>query len=139
MPIAAPKKKRTLLPVLTVLFIFSYALMTLLIVEQGRAIQNQHNVIEVLMRDSSELWSAKGKALHQKAAQAQAAQAAASDPAAGKASVAQTPSAQAQSNKKQATSAQRHSQSHGKAKPDVQLPPTPAADVLDQSRSLRTI
>lgn len=141
-PIAAPKstvlkKKRTLLPVLTVLFLFSYGLMTLLIVEQGRAIQNQHNVIQVLMRDSTELWSAKGKALHQKALDAQAAQASASDSANGKALPAQTPSDQAQANKKQSNSLQRHS--HGKAKPDLQAPPTPATDVLDQTRSLRTI
>src|ERR1700689_556202 len=56
-PTAAPKKKRSLLPLLTVVFIFSYGLMTMLIVEQGSAIQAQHNLITVLMRDSRELWT----------------------------------------------------------------------------------
>jgi len=146
MPIAAPineapkKKTRTLLPVLTILFLFSYGLMTLLIVEQGRAIQSQHNVIEVLMRDSTELWSAKGKALNQKAAdaRAQSAQGPSADASADKATASQTPPSQAQS-KKQSNSA-RSSQSHaGKAKPGLQLPPMPAADLADQRRSLRTI
>ena len=56
MPIEAPKKKRTLLPLLTVVFLASYGLMTMLIVEQGNAIQQQHNLILVLMGDSRELW-----------------------------------------------------------------------------------
>ena len=50
--IAAPKKKRSLLPLLTVLFLFSYGLMTVLVVEQGSTIQSQRNMIQVLMRDS---------------------------------------------------------------------------------------
>ena len=41
MPVAAPKKKGTLLPLLTVVFLISYGLMTMLIVEQGEAIQSQ--------------------------------------------------------------------------------------------------
>jgi hypothetical protein len=143
MPIAAPKnlapkKKRTLLPVLTILFVLSYALMTLLIIEQGRAIQNQHNVIEVLMRDSTELWSARGKALHQKATvQAQTTPAPSADASTGKSAAEQTPSTQVESNKKQ-SNAQRSSHA-AKAKPDIQLPPTPAADLLDRRRSLSTI
>src|SRR5216683_2861237 len=73
MPIAAPKKKRSLLPLLTVLFLFSYGLMTVLIVEQGSAIQAQRNLITILMRDSTELWAAKGKAIgDQQVARAQA-------------------------------------------------------------------
>ena len=63
MPIAVPKKKRSLLPLLTVLFVISYGLMTMLIVEQGSVIQSQRNLIKVLGRDSTELWSARGKAI----------------------------------------------------------------------------
>ncbi|MGC2059963.1 MAG: hypothetical protein WA653_16975, partial [Candidatus Sulfotelmatobacter sp.] len=40
-PVLVPKKKRTLLPLLTVVFMASYGLMTLLIVEQGSTIQSQ--------------------------------------------------------------------------------------------------
>jgi hypothetical protein len=146
MPIAAPKKKRSLLPLLTVLFLFSYGLMTVLIVEQGSAIQSQRNLIKVLMRDSTELWSAKGKALSdQQMAQAQAeakalahapsiqAQAPSSQTPSSQTPSAQTPSAQA--------APQHHSQSHaGKiAKPDAEVPPVPASDLVDRRRALSTI
>src|ERR1700676_2206981 len=63
----APKKKRgSLLPLLTVVFIASYGLMTLLIVEQGATIQSQRNLIQVLQSDSTQFWAQKGKELHEK-------------------------------------------------------------------------
>ncbi|HVI10159.1 MAG TPA: hypothetical protein VND65_17855, partial [Candidatus Binatia bacterium] len=74
MPVAVPKKKHSLLPLLTVLFLVSYGLMTLLVVEQGAALQSQHNLIQVLQRDSLELWGEKGRAItaqHRGAVQAQ--------------------------------------------------------------------
>ncbi|MGD0567272.1 MAG: hypothetical protein ABSA78_02610 [Candidatus Sulfotelmatobacter sp.] len=131
MPIEAPKKKRTLLPLLTVLFLFSYGLMTVLIVEQGSAIQAQRNLIKVLMRDSTELWAIKGKAISDKqTAQAQAQ---------GRA---HAPSAQNPSSQNPSTQApQSHSSSHAGrvAKPESQVPPMPASDLTDQRRSLRTL
>src|ERR1700728_4294723 len=63
MPIAVPKKKRSLVPLLTVVFLLSYGLMTMLIVEQGSVIQSQRNLIKILMTDSAELWTMKGKAV----------------------------------------------------------------------------
>jgi hypothetical protein len=60
-------KKRTLLPVLTVLFLISYGLMTMLIVEQGNTIQSQRYLIQQLFSDSVELSSMKGKAAMQHA------------------------------------------------------------------------
>ena len=62
-PNAVPKKKRTLVPLLTVVFLLSYGLMTMLIVEQGSVIQSQRNLIKILMSDSAELWTMKGKAI----------------------------------------------------------------------------
>jgi len=141
MPIAAPKKKRSLLPLLTVLFLFSYGLMTFLIVEQGSAIQSQSNLIKVLLVDSTELWAAKGKAISdQQVAQAQAdAKTRAHTPSAQ----AQAPSSQTPSTQTPSTQAapQHHSQSRaGKiAKPDTQLPPVPASDLVDRRRALSTI
>ena len=137
MPIAVAKKKRTLLPLLTIVFLFSYGLMTMLIVEQGAVIQSQRNLIQVLMRDSTELWGMKGKAVSdqqtvraqgQSRAQAQSAQ----NPSA-KAPSSQTPSTQAVP--------QHGTQGHaGKiAKPQAQVPPMPASDLVDQRRTLRTI
>jgi len=132
MPIAVPKKKRSLLPVLTVLFLLSYGLMTMLIVEQGSVIQSQGNLIKLLLPDSRELWGMKGKAaVDQQAARAEAQ------------SRAQAPSVQAPSTQAPSTQAvpQHHSQSGaGKiAKPQAQLPPVPASDLADRRRALTTI
>src|SRR5581483_6297308 len=59
-------KRRSLLPLLTVLFIISYGLMTMLIVEQGNTIQSQRYLIQQLFSDSVELSSMKGKAAWEK-------------------------------------------------------------------------
>jgi len=141
MPIEAPKKKRTLLPVLTVLFLFSYGLMTVLIVEQGSAIQAQRNLIKVLMRDSTELWAIKGKAISDKqTAQAQG-QRRAHNPSAQNPS-SQAPSSQAPSTQVPSTQTPQHRSSSraGKvARHGSQVPPMPASDLIDQRRALRTL
>jgi hypothetical protein len=124
-----PKKKRSLLPLLTVIFIVSYALMTMLIIEQGAAIQSQSNLIKILMPESHELWSLKGKAIaSQQAAKAQAQ------------AHSQTPSAQTPAGSAAATSPSTHAQSRTSkaAKPQTQFPPIPASE-LDPRRSVRTI
>ena len=146
MPIAVPKKKRSLLPLLTVLFLLSYGLMTVLIMEQGSTIQSQRNLIQVLLRDSTELWAAKGKAIgDQQVAHAQAeakTHGQASSTQAEAPSV-QTPSSQAPANHAPSTQGvpQHRSQDHADkvAKPDTQLPPVPASDLVDRRRSLSTI
>ena len=56
-----------MLPILTVLFLISYGLMTLLIVEQGSTIQSQRTLIQQLLGDSTELSALKGKAIQQQA------------------------------------------------------------------------
>jgi hypothetical protein len=157
MPMAAPKKKRSLLPLLTVLFLFSYGLMTLLIVEQGSAIQSQSNLIKVLMRDSTELWTAKGKAIgDQQMAKAQAevrrhapstqmqapsAETQSSQAPSTQIPSTQIPSTQIPSNRIPSTQAvPQHRSSSGKiAKPQTQAPPVPASDLVDRRRALTTI
>lgn len=134
--VPAPRKKRSLLPLLTAVFVLSYALMTMLIVEQGAAIQSQSNLIKLLMPDSRELWSLKGKAIaDQQAAKAKA-------QGHGRSSSTQVaPQAPSTSPQAQAPAAsQPNAQSHvDKAtKPQVQFPPIPASD-LDPRRTLRTI
>lgn len=54
-------KKHTFLPVLTVLFLISYGLMTMLIVEQGNTIESQRLLIKQLFSDSAELTAMKGQ------------------------------------------------------------------------------
>jgi hypothetical protein len=128
--VAVPKKKYTLLPILTVLFIVSYGLMTMLIVEQSNAIQSQSNLIKVLLPDSRELWVLKGKAITDNQA-AKAKKGHGSDPS-------------APSNRMQtlppATQAQPHSRNQvdKTAKPDRQFPAVPASDLIEQRRALHT-
>jgi uncharacterized membrane protein len=146
MPVEVSAKKRSLLPLLTILFLFSYGLMTVLIVEQGSVIQSQRNLIKVLGRDSTEFWSAKGKAIgDQQTAQAQSL---AQAPSARQHAPVQTPSTQIPSTQSPLTQApptqavpQRDSQSRtGKtAKRAPQLPPVPASDLVDRRRALNTI
>jgi hypothetical protein len=61
--VPASPKKHNLLPVLIVLFLISYGLMTLLIVEQGRTIESQRALIHELFHDSQELAAMKGRTL----------------------------------------------------------------------------
>lgn len=167
-PCVAAKKKRTLLPLLTFVFVISYGLMTFLIVEQGAAIQAQHNLIQILLGDSLELWSMKGKALSDKYAHNHSQSPAPNAPMTqGQSSSTQTPSTQTPSTQAPSTQTpsgrtpltqapstqtpstrtplnkvpQRHSQSRaGKgAKPDTQVPPMPASDLGDQRRVLITL
>lgn len=125
------KKKRNLLPLLTGLFVFSYGLMTMLIVEQGATIQSQSNLIKVLLPESRELWGLKGKAISDKQRakvlgqeQKQAAQ----PPAAEQ----HAPGAQA------GTQAQPQNKAAKTVKPQSQFPPIPASD-LDPRRAVHTI
>ena len=135
MPITVPKKKRTLLPLLTVVFILSYGLMTMLIVEQGSVIQSQRNLIKILSRDSSELWVMRGKALTDQQAARTRTQGHAAAPSV------QTPSTQIPSTQIPSTQAAPQQQPQGhlgrSAKP--QHPPVPASDLTDQRRVLRSI
>jgi hypothetical protein len=66
-----PRPKQTLLPLLVVLFLISYGLMALLVVEQGRTIDSQRTLIQQLFSDSTELSHLKGKVMQDQRAQAQ--------------------------------------------------------------------
>lgn len=138
-PIAptTPTKKRGWLPLLTILFLISYGLMTMLIVEQGRTIESQRALIRDLFRDSTELSAVKTKAME---VQAQAQNPSSQTPST------QAPSAQAPSMHapvKHAPSSQAETQQH----PDIQvrprsqfqMPSRPATDLQDGRRALKTI
>lgn len=159
---AAPKK-RGWLPLLTVLFCISYGLMTMLIVEQGRTIESQRALIRELFRDSTELSAVRLKAA-QESAQTSSAQ---TSSAQTQARVGQHPSSQipstqgpskqhpstqypsTQAQTSQAPSSQAGSQPAGpqhraqsqsaKQKPEFRMPSKPAADLVDDVRTLITI
>ncbi len=63
---AVGRKKRTMLPLLVILFLISYSLLTMLVVEQGRTIDSQRSLIHLLFGDSIQL-SATRVAGHQEA------------------------------------------------------------------------
>jgi hypothetical protein len=51
----------SLLPILVVLFIFSYAILTMLVVEQGRTIDSQRGMIREMLGDTNQLAALKSK------------------------------------------------------------------------------
>ena len=142
----AAGKKHEWMPLLTVLFLISYALMTMLIVEQGSTIESQRALIRDLFRDSTELWAGKGKAVMEKnrldtQRRSQAPSEGAAVPLTRDPGV-QTPSTQNPSIQIPSShaAAQNRAQSHpGKAqKPQLQLPSRPASDLTDDRRALIT-
>ena len=122
------KPKRTLLPVLTVLFLISYGLLTMLVVEQSRTIDSQRGLIRDLFQDSVQLSTLKGKAIQKQNAEAQTqAQAKAR-------SQTKTPPAQAAPR----TEMQSHSTSKLR-RPLPQKPPKDASGEGDERRMLISI
>ena len=120
---------------LTILFLVSYGLLTMLVVEQGRTIDSQRGLIHLLFSDSVQLSSIKGKAAQKQneakaRAEAQkkspAAQTAPSDPRKSPS----TPQAQAGA-KNQSTSKF--------ARPLPQRPPRNTVDQGDDRRTLISI
>jgi hypothetical protein len=130
------KPGRTLLPVLTVLFLVSYGLLTMLVVEQGRTIDSQRNLIRMLFDDSIELNGMKGKANQKQQAEARAqaqAQSKAKTPPATQVPQMQTPPSPT-------PRAGAKSQSTSKfGRPLPQKPPKDSADQGDERRMLISI
>jgi hypothetical protein len=134
---AAPKKHGWL-PLLTVLFLISYGLMTMLIVEQGQTIESQRALIRELFRDSRELSAVKMKA-QQEVAQSPSPKT--------QAPVTQIPSSQnpsTQAPSRQAPSSQagpqhRAPNTAATQKPQLRMPSKPASDLVDDCRTLITI
>jgi hypothetical protein len=131
MPDVQPKRKHSMLPVLVVLFLVSYGLMTLLIVEQGTTIQAQRSLIQQLLGDSTELSKLKGQAKQaERAAQLQAEQAQ------------EHPDPEVQAPSTQAAPAEKTHVANkgGKVqRPEPERPPMPASDIADVRRSLKSI
>ena len=142
---AAPRK-RGWLPLLTVLFLISYGLMTMLIVEQGRTIESQRALIQELFGDSAQLSAMKMKASVERAqaaqgqstvTQAPAAQAPSSQKQSAQNPSTQIPSTQAPA--KQAPSSQAVRRNQNQAAKPFRMPSRPASDLSDSKRALITI
>jgi hypothetical protein len=161
------KKKHSMLPILTVLFLISYGLMTMLIVEQSSTIESQRALIRELFRDSNELSAVKGRAIEGKFAQDQQraqTQAPLSKAPSNQMQSSQTPSTQIPSNQipsnqvhtpafqtpstqrpshqapsTQVVPQQRAQKTNKIDKPLFQAPPKPAEDQADDRRAFITI
>jgi len=145
---AAPKKHGRL-PLLSVLFVLCYGIMTMLIVEQGRTIESQRALIRELLRDSTELSALRTKAAQDNAqtsaamTQAPVTQYPSTQAPSTQAPSTQYPSTQAPTRK--APSSQAGPQQHrtqnqsAQQKPDFRMPTKPASDLVDDVRTLITI
>jgi hypothetical protein len=119
-----PKPKNVMLPILVVLFLLSYGLMSVLVVDQGRTIDSQRNLIHDLLNDSMQLSALKTKELLK---QRIAAPAPSQNEAQGKSSQG---SAQNGARNNTAVKSQR---------PPMQKPPKLTADTADSRRIPLTI
>src|ERR1700690_3781767 len=61
---AAPKtasRPAAMMPLLVILFIVSYGILTMLVFEQGQTIESQRSLIREMLKDSTQLAALKGK------------------------------------------------------------------------------
>lgn len=129
------KTRNTMLPLLTVLFVISYAILTLLVVEQGRTIESQRVLLRELLRDSTELAALKGKLASDKARGPQekaSPPAQTEDPAAGNSNSQDEARAKSHGSPKE-------TRPQGKSRSMKDVPEKPAADLQDVRRSTRVI
>jgi len=149
LPGPKPKRKHSLLPVLIVLFLISYGLMSLLAVEQDRTIASQRWLIQSLLSDSTELSNLKGKMIQKQYAEAQA-QAKAGSRSQAQTPLTQTPSTQAPLTQSPLTQAPlnqdtprgnaQSSHNAGKSRKAMpQKPPLGISDIVDGRRIVKTI
>ncbi len=118
-----------MLPLLVILFLISYSLLTLLVIEQGRTIESQRVLLREMLKDSSQLAELKGKIAREQAAKQ-----------------AQPPVQQAQPEQKdpvvnkEPKSTEKDSRQQGKSTRSLKsVPGKPAADLEDVRRSTRVL
>jgi len=55
------RRPAAILPLLVILFVISYGILTMLVFEQGQTIESQRSLIREMLKDSTQLASLKGK------------------------------------------------------------------------------
>ena len=127
---AAQKATRpvAMLPILVVLFVFSYAILAMLVFEQGQTIESQRGLIREMLKDSTELATLRGRIAHDGSLRLQQKSPASAPMAA--------PPAQQQDSTKNGKDAKRAGKSTHSTR---QAPGKPAADLEDVRRSTRVI
>jgi|SRR5579872_5100727 len=134
-PEPQPKRKHSLLPILIVLFLVSYGLMSLLAVEQDRTISSQRWLITSLLGDSTELSNLKGKLIQKQYAKTQA-----EAGSQAQAPVTHDPSQDSSVQPPKAQDGTARNRTAGKVHKGLpQKPPLGIADTVDGRRILKTI
>jgi hypothetical protein len=134
MPTDKPKSKHSMLPLLIVLFLVSYGLLTLLVVEQGRTIDAQRFLIRQLFHDSAQLSALQGQAIQKQHAKAEAKAEARARAKAQAEARSKTPSSQA------VPQEEASRKPSGKLRrPLPQRPPEDASEPADERRTLLSI
>jgi hypothetical protein len=128
------KSRGVLLPLLIILFLFSYGILTLLVVEQGHTIEAQRSLLREMLKDSTQLARLKDKLAREVAVESQnkpAAQTEQKQAVAGTSPIIapKTPNAPNKDAKRPSKSARIRKES----------PEKPAADLQDVRRSTRVI
>lgn len=136
------KTRSTLLPFLVILFIVSYAVLAMLVVEQGRTIEAQRGLLREMLKDSTQLAQLKGKIARESAEHAAAVAAPAPE---------SKPAAEASKQKQPAPAPNAATPQHKSRTPDMkredkstrntmkQIPEKPAEDLEDVRRSTNEI
>jgi len=136
---ATASKKNGWLPLLTVLFLISYGLMTMLIVEQGQTIESQRALIRELFHDSTELSTVRMKS-HDQQRQATHKTPSMQNPSTQDPST-QDPSTQAPAKQAPSTQAgsQHRAQNQVQNQKSFHMPSRPASDLTERRRTLISI
>ncbi len=128
-PVPQAKRKFSFLPILVVLFLLSYGLMTMLVVYQGSTITSQSFLIKQLFVDSTELMAIKGKMAREQRTNPN------SEPKPQAKSKTEVPSAQGESKDRAKTKDPKAQTRKGA----LGHPPKPASDLRDARRVLFAI
>jgi hypothetical protein len=125
------KTRGALLPLLVVLFLISYGILTLLVVEQGRTIEAQRGLLREMLKDSTQLAALKGKLAREDNARSQDKPAAQTEqkPATSRNSGSAAPKTPSKETKRSGKSAHTMKE----------VPEKPATDLQDVRRSTQVI
>jgi hypothetical protein len=129
------KRPVAILPLLVILFIVSYGILTMLVFEQGQTIESQRSLIHEMLKDSTQLASLKGKLARDDSKRLQ-----------GKASLqadqknAESGNSAAGAKGSDAKGSDKETKRPGKSAHSMkEVPGKPAADLEDVRRSTRVI
>ncbi|MFY9559046.1 MAG: hypothetical protein WAQ52_02320 [Terriglobales bacterium] len=125
------KTRGAFLPLLIVLFVISYSILTLLVVEQGRTIEGQRSLLREMLKDSAQLAALKNRLAREDNARSQDKPAAQTE---------QKAATSGNSGNAATKAPSKETKRPGKsARTMKEVPEKPAADLQDVRRSTRVI